>query len=221
MRLQLTSTLLGLALITTSLAARSSGGPADDAQPFKVTAELISQKYCWSDSGKAYSMIFKIHMRLVNQTDRKLIVSKDPGHGMFWVVIATDAKHFGEKDFEYDPNVDWDNFFVGPDGKGPKEELDSPGSSFAILAPGKSLQDENEYWTSNLGPLPGFPKYRGALQPGSHVVGVSVSSWPYHAKPEEIHKRWEPFGDLVYKNLLVGPLQFNLSPDPKIEKCDH
>src|ERR1700733_2382025 len=218
MRLTFLSTFLSLAVTTAALITPSSAAPTDDAQSFKVTAEIINQTYCSSDSGKAYSMKFKMHMRFVNQTNRKLILMKDPGHGMFWVQIAADAKHFAEKDFEYNPNVNWSNYFTGPDGKPPKEELDSPGSDFAILAPGQSLEDENEYWTTNLGPLRGFPIYRGALQPGSHVVGVSVNTWSYGANPEEIQKQWEPFGDLIYKNILVGPLPFTLLADPKIEK---
>ena len=156
-------------------------------------------------------------MRFTNQTDRKLIVAKEIGHGVFYVHIAADAKSFSEEKYEYNPMVDWDSFFVGPE---TKEHLESPTPDFAILAPGESLQNESEYWTSGIGHLPGPTSILGALQPGNHVLGVWVNNdWPYHAKPEEIQKRWESFGDLVYKSVEVGPVTFNLPGAPKIDKC--
>jgi hypothetical protein len=222
MSLKVSCTLLSLALAVAAAVAvtPSSAPPTDAASPFKIAAEIISQKYCPTNETE-YTIIFKLRIRFTNQTDRKLIVMKDIGHAVYDPLIASDAKNFSEEKFEYNPIIDRDNFFVGPDGKEVEEKLDTPDPNFVILAPGESLEAESVFNVYSVGPLYGFPARRGALQPGNHVLGAWISVWwPYHAKPEDVRKRWEPFGDLIFKSVLVGPLPFNLPPVQKIEKCD-
>jgi hypothetical protein len=214
-RLTFLSTSLSLALAVAALINPSLAAPAADDSPFKVTAEILSQKYC-PDNDHEYHIVFTLRMRFVNQTNRKIIVDKNIGKGIYGLQIAADAKSFSEGKLEYDPNTDWVFGQIPPE---TSEQFNSPGSGFATLAPGESLQDESNFQASNIGPLPGFAPSRGALHPGSHVLVVWPSAWQYHTDPEQIRKKWEPFGDLFYKSVLVGPLPFNLPADPKIEKC--
>jgi hypothetical protein len=218
MRLRPAFALLPFALAVTALATTSSVSPTDDPQPLKVTAEIIGQKYCPTNDTE-YTIIFKLRMRFENQTNRKLIVDKSVGTGIFDIQIAADSKSFSDGEYEYSPIKEREGFFVGPDGKEVKEQLDFPGPNFTILAPGESFQVENDFNADGIGPLYGFPARRGALQPGNHVLGIWLSVWAYHANPEEVRKKWEPFGYLVYKGVLAGPIPFNLPAVQKIERC--
>jgi hypothetical protein len=216
MSLKFSCTFLSLALAAAAIIAPSSAAPSDNASPFKVTAEIINQKYC-PDNDHAYHVVFTLHIRFVNQTDRKIIVSKDLGKGLFDIKIAADANSFYQGKYEYDVNIDWEFGSTSPE---TPEQFKTPDSSFAILSPGESIQNDGDFWASNIGPLPGSAPSRGALHPGSHVLVVWPSAWHYRTDPEQIRKKWESFGDLFYKSVLVGPLPFNLPADPKIEKCN-
>ena len=215
MRLGLTTTLLGFALIATSFATRPAGHPAEDPQPFKVNAEILSQRYC-PCTETTFNVIFKVRMHFVNQTDRKLIVDKNLGSAPYQVEIASDEKSYAARKFEYNPNEDWAISRAKPE---TAEQFKSPSPDFAILSPGDSMIHESDIWASDIGPLPGAARRPDAIPPGSHVLGVWVSAWNHDLKPEEIHKQWESFGDLIYTSVRVGPLLFNLPTDPKIEKC--
>jgi hypothetical protein len=221
MSLKVSCTLLPLGLVIGALAivTASSSGYAGDVPPLKITAEIISQKYC--PTYEADTIMFKLRIKFVNQTDRKLIVDKNLGRGPYDVVIAADAKSFSDEHYEYAPFIhgDGDAFFADPDGKEPKENLDTPEPNFLVLTPGTSVQREIVVDAFSIG-LYGFPASRGALKPGDHVLGVWLNSWQYRTKPEGIHKQWESIGDLLYKSILVGPVPFNIPPIQKIEKCE-
>jgi hypothetical protein len=153
----------------------------------------------------------------VNQTNHKLIVEKGIGSFIPHLNIASDAKNLSEGKYEYDMNEDWIFEQIPP---GTPEQLKTPGPGFAILPPGESLQNDGDYWATSVGPLPGLPTSRGAIQPGNHVLAFLIWPWTFHADGQDVHKKWESFGDLVYKTIKVGPLPFTLPPDPKIEKCN-
>jgi hypothetical protein len=210
------STIVGLALIVTAFVVPLLGIPADERQPFKVTAEIISQRYCSSD-GKTFTVIFKLRTKFENQTGHRLIVVRDIGAFIPHLAIANDAKNLSLGRYEWYTNEDWTFEPAHPEAP---EPFKSPGSSFAILAPGESLQNDGEYQPGPVGSLPGIHPARGSIQPGDHVLEYLIWPWIFNAKGEEIHNRWESFGDLVYKTIKVGPLPFNLPADPKIEKCN-
>jgi hypothetical protein len=158
-------------------------------------------------------------MRFTNPHARNLIIDKTTGQGPCDAMIAVDREHFIDKKYEYNPIIDREGYFIR-DGvlvTSPEDEmkafLQSPEPRFAILAPGKSLQNE---CVSTTGHLYGGP---GALQPGSHVLGFWVPSWTYRTKPEVIHQQWEPIGHLVSNVFLIGPLTFTLPPIEKAKGC--
>lgn len=155
-------------------------------------------------------------MHFVNQTDRKLIVDKNLGSAPYHVEIASDEKNYAERKFEYNPNEDWAISRAKPE---TAEQFKSPLPDFVILAPSEAMNHEGVFWASMIGPLPGMARRPEAIPFGNHVLAVWVSAWDHDLKPEEIHKQWESFGDLIYKSVRVGPLPFNLPSDPKIEKC--
>ena len=218
MPLQLTSTLLGLALIATSLAARSSGRPADNSQPLKVDAEIVQQRYCSSDKA-TYTIKFTVRTRFKNQSDHKIILSKYVGGGVITDgVVASDAKNFALGIYEYESDLshaDGTVVYLHPE---TPEQFNSPDSSFAILAPGESIRDAGYYWAYSAGALPGSTPRRGTLQPGEHVLSVSLWPWSHKPDPIEIHKKWEAIGELIYRSIKTGPIPFHLPLDPKLEK---
>jgi hypothetical protein len=215
MNLKFPCSFLSLAIAVAAIVTPSPAAPADDASPLKVTAEIISQRYCPSNE-TTFTVIFKLRMHFMNQTDGKLIVDKHLGWGPYHIEIASDEKSYAERKFEYDPNGDFTVGHVPPE---TTAQFKSPLPNFAILAPGESTNYESDFWASLIGPLPGAVRRPEAIPPGNHVLAVWVSAWNHDLKAEEIHKQWESFGDLVYKSVRIGPLPFNLPPDPKIEKC--
>lgn len=215
MRPRISFTITIFALMLSAFAATLLGGPNDAAEPLKVTAEIISQRYC-PCTETTFNVIFKLRIHFVNQTDRKLIVDKNLGWGPYHVEIASDEKSYVARKLEYNPNEDWTVEHLKPE---TAEQFKSPLPDFAILAPGESTKYESDFWASMIGPLPGAARRPEAIPPGNHVLAVWVSAWNHDLKPEEIHKQWESFGDLIYESVRVGPLPFNLPSDPKIEKC--
>src|ERR1700735_5448996 len=141
MRPQLTSTLLGLALIAASFAARLSGRPSEETQLFKVTSELIGQRYC-RDNDKTFSVRFRLLTRFLNQTDHKLIVEKNIGQFIPHLTIASDAKNMSEERYEYYANEDWS--ITNTSAETPAQ-FKVPGFGFAILDKGDSLQNDGAY----------------------------------------------------------------------------
>lgn len=137
---------IGLILGASALITPPSATPADDSQPFKVTADILSQKYCSENDGNAYSMQFKLHICLKNQTDRKLIIVKQPGHGMFWLQIAADSKRFSAEEFEYHPFVDWIIFLSVRTGRNRKRNW-----IFPELTSQQSLQANRYKMKMNIG----------------------------------------------------------------------
>jgi hypothetical protein len=105
MRLRTSSTLPIFALILSAFATTLLSGPPDDQQPFKVTAEIISQRYCSSD-GKTFTVIFKLRTKFENQTGHRLIVVRDIGAFIPHLAIANDAKNLSLGRYEWYTNED-------------------------------------------------------------------------------------------------------------------
>jgi hypothetical protein len=216
MRRKFTTPLLVLPLAAafmTSLPAR----PSDESETLIATAEITSQKACLVNGG--YDVEFTVRMRLTNPHARNLIIDKTTGQGPCDAMIAADREHFIDKKYEYNVIIDREEYFIhnGVPVTSPEDEmktfLQSPEPRFAILVPGKSLQNE---CVCVIGNIYGRP---GSLRPGSHVLGFWVRSWPYRTKPEVIHQQWEPIGHLVSNVFLIGPLTFTLPPIEKAQNC--
>jgi hypothetical protein len=188
---------------------------ATDAAPLKIKAEITREKYC-ADSDGTYNIIFSLHMRFLNQTNVRLIVEKALGHGLYHITVTGDAKNLAAGDHEYDSNEDWIFGQVPPE---TPEQFKSPGPNFAILNPGESLDAESDFWAMHAGSQRDSAENRSPLKPGSHFLQVTLATWNHHTEPEEVRKRWEPFGDLIYKPIKTEPLAFNLPRDPKVENC--
>ncbi len=215
MRLHLTSALLGLALIATSLAARSSGGLADDFPPLKLTMEILSQRYC-RDNDKTYTTLLNLRMHFVNQSNKKLIVEKSAGLGEYTVFIARDAKNLSDKNYEYSSNALQVLESLASD---KPENLDVPGDRFVVLAAGDELKTESQFWIWHAGRLIDAGKVPDTLQSGNHAMKIYVESSIYFANTAEVRKRWERFGELIFANVMSEPFTLTLPSNPKIDDC--
>jgi hypothetical protein len=205
--------LLGLLLTALAIITPSSAAPTDDPHPLKLTAEIISQRYCRA-TDKTFTVIFRTKMRVLNQSNQKLIVENTLRNGAYGIAIAQDAKRLSEGKFLYNPVVEWQ---IQHD---PPEPGYEPGGDFAILAPGKSFQDQRELWATGVGRLHDAEDAPDAIRSGNYILQISFSTWDYDAKPEATQKRWKPFGHLVFDRIVFEPLPFNLPTDPKIGKCN-
>jgi hypothetical protein len=195
-----------LATLLGGLLLPASSESTDDSQPLKATIQVVSQKYCQKDKG--YTIIQNLRVHVANRTSEKIIVKRS---GVYEPYVARDLESLSKGVYEYHPNFDWTV-------EGLQEpQAKAPGSQFAILAPGDSFETEAEFGFG-VG-MPGLSPAQGSLPPGNHVLQLMISTWDYHAKPEEMKKSWEAFGRLVYKPIKTEPLAIFLPQDPKLETC--
>jgi hypothetical protein len=210
MNLKFPCTFLFLALAA-AIVTPSSSSRIDDAQPLKATTELISQRSCIQEQLKnTYSVTQTLRVTVLNHSKGNLIVDKSIGRGFYGMVVARDARSLSEEKYEWNPQLDWS---IEP----PPGELvaEKPVSPFVVLAPAESFQFETNFWVwarieDSAGP--GIPS-------GDHVLQLQIGSWYYTTKPEEVQKRWQSYGDLIYKLIKTEPLAFSLPKDPKPENC--
>jgi|ERR1019366_6987087 hypothetical protein len=207
--------LLGVLLFFTALTVTSPGGAAPDAAPLKLTMEILSQKYC-RDNDKSYTTLLNLHMHFVNQSNRKLIIEKSAGLGEYTVFIARDAKTLSDRNYEYSSNalrvLEW-----LPSNK--PDDLKVSGDRFVILAPGEQLKTESQFGIWQAGRQREADEVPHTLSSGDHVMDIYVESSVPFANPEEIRKRWEPFGELIFANVMSEPFTFTLPPNPKLDDC--
>jgi hypothetical protein len=203
------------AVAATTIVVPLSAGHATDESPVKVEAEILRQKYCASGND-TYTIKFTVRTRFTNQSDHKIILTKAFGDFLLDGAIASDANSLASGKYEFKPHYEVNFQRIRPE---TPEQFNSPDSSFAILAPGESLRDAGYFWAMNAAALPGSTS-RFGLQPGDHVLDVYYLPWLHDAKPEAIHKKWEPIGDLIYKTITTGPIPFHLPADPKLENCN-
>jgi hypothetical protein len=191
----------------------------EKVNPLKMTAEILGQRYCIDTGFKEFTIIFKIRVRLINQSSKRLIVEKPNSgfNGFCRVVIARDTNSLSAGKLEYDPNT---NVSVTFNPAAPPEDLTTPGKKFAILSSGESLVIEDEVRAASVGRRLDASEKPDTAPPGNHVLQITVPTWgERRVKPEEMRKRWEPFGYLVYEYMTSEPLPFVLPLDPKIDPC--
>src|SRR5689334_22978827 len=123
-RLHVAFSLLAFGSAIVAIAMPSVGSSVDAPEPFKITAEIISQRDCPTD-GQTYAVIFKLRTKFVNQTNRKLIVGKDIGSFIPHLTIGTDAKHLSDGNCEWYTNEDWTIKSLSPE---TSEQFKTPGS---------------------------------------------------------------------------------------------
>jgi hypothetical protein len=182
----------------------------DEPQPLKGTIiQIVSQKFCEEKTG--YTIIQNLRVHLVNETNEKLIVERvTSGYGVY---VARDVEQLSKGIYEYHTSVNWVVETSGPD----KPVTMSPGTNFAILAPGGSYDGFSDFWASVR--RSDLPPKEGTLQPGSHVLQAQIVTWDYQSNPEEFRKSWELFGRLIYKPVKTEPFPLNLPSDPKLDNC--
>jgi hypothetical protein len=211
MRRRSASAIRQLALVATILAIPLSGDILQGAQPLLATAKVISQQNCRNNK-ETYSVIQKIKVTIQNQGKRNLVIDKqDIGRAFYDMVVARDTNSLSKEKYEWRSNPEWS---IEP----PPGEMNEkyPVPPFVILAPGDSFQVDVESW---VGVRTNDAHGDFGIRSGEYVSQVQLASWFYTTKPEVVEKRWQTFGDLIYKTIKTEPLAFNLSPNPKLETC--
>jgi hypothetical protein len=179
----------------------------------KITTEIVSQSYC-KDSAKTFAVIFSLRVRILNRSDKKLILERTTG--LYGIVVAHDEKSLSERKYEYSPSL---SITMEPVATETPERFKSPGPEFAILEPGESLQTDALVRAPFAGRQPGSDQTSGTIAPGNHVLQVRFLTWDFQTEPKKIRRSWEPLGYLVYDEISTGPLPFSLPSDPKLEAC--
>jgi hypothetical protein len=182
----------------------------DEPQPLRATIiKIESQKFCEEKTG--YTLIQNLHVRVVNQSNEKLIVERTSSG--YRASVARDVEKLSKGLYEYHPISEVTVDVPVPD----KPATMAPGTNFAILGPGDSFDGFSDFWVSvrraDLSPQ------GGALQPGSHVLQLEVLTWDYQDNPEQFRKSWERFGKLIYKPVKTDPTLLYLPAGPKVENC--
>jgi hypothetical protein len=181
--------------------------PTEEPQPIGATIQIVHEKYCKDKDG--YAFILKVHVRLRNATNKKLIVGKGPFYYGF--AVARDAEALLNGIYEYHPHINMTIEYSS------EPDAIAPGSSFAILRPGDSIQTELDFWGNvsldeqHLSP--------GSLLPGTHVLRFLVSPWIYRSSPDSYRKNWDKFGTLVDSPIATDPFPLILPANPKFTSC--
>ena len=218
MRLTFLSTSLSLLAAAASFITPSPATAPSDGPPLKIDAEILQQRYCSFDKN-TYTIKFTIRTRFTNESDHKIILSKYVGGGVIRDgFVASDAKNLILGIYEYNSDFSHADGTVVYLGVETPERFIAPDSTFAILAPGESIRRAAYYWADSAGALPGSTPNHATLQPGDHVLSVTLWPWSHKPGPTEIKKKWEPIGELIYYPFKTGPIPFHLPADPKLEK---
>jgi len=186
-----------------------SAKPPTDTQPLKTTLRVIGQKFCQEDKG--YSIVQNLDVHIVNQTNGKLIVEEEANR--YEITVASDLENLSRGKYEYHPHIMWGDVYHSEE-----PQAKSPGSDFLILAPGESFERVADFWASIR--RADLPPLTGILQPGNHLLQLTISTWDYRTNPEEFRKPWEQIGTLVATGIKTEPLTIFLPPDPKFDKCN-
>jgi hypothetical protein len=216
MRPTFLSTFVSLAAAVIAIITPSSSAPSD-RPPLKIDAEILQQRYCPFDKN-TYTIKFTVRTRFTNQSDHKIILSRRVGGSLRDGFVASDAKNLILGIYEYNSDFSHADGTVVYLGVETPERFIAPDSTFAILAPGESIRNAAYYWADSAGALPGSTPNHATLQPGDHVLSVTLWPWSHKPGPTEIKKKWEPIGELIYYPFKTGPIPFHLPADPKLEK---
>jgi len=108
---------------------------AGNEQMLKVVPRLTSQRYCYADA-ETFSVLLKLRVRYVNETDKELILDKKIGEAWYSVMISRTTDDLAAGKYEYNPNID---FFPTQNTKAPKP--DSPALHFAVIKPSSLLKN--------------------------------------------------------------------------------
>jgi hypothetical protein len=211
MRITHLSTLFSLGATVAVILTSSTAGPSGEPQPLKASAQVVSQKLC-SENDDTYALIQKQRVTFLNQSQKNVIVDKSIGRAAYGMVVARDVQSLSDGKYEWNPNLDWaiDPWPIELTAK-------SPLPPFAILAPAESFQVETDFWVEvRMSDSKGH-----GISSGNHVSQLQISSWYYTTKPEEVQRKWESYGELVYKVIKTEPLALSLPPNPKLDNCKH
>ncbi|MFZ0634453.1 MAG: hypothetical protein WA755_14290 [Candidatus Acidiferrales bacterium] len=174
----------------------------------------VSQKYCPGEDNIMFSAVFTLRLKFENRTDKVLIVDKRIGKFPDVQIIAKSMESLALREYEADPI--FDSFGLDHDPSHFKPNTRLLRSSFILLPPGQSFQNDTTIaafvWYVNT------PDRKGPINYGDHVLQMGFSGWSYSANASRFAEAWRTFGELVTEEIYTEPIDFQIPQRPQIEK---
>jgi len=186
--------------------------PTKDNQPVKAIPEVIGTRYCYGDA-ELFSVWLRLRVKYVNRTDKTLILDKEIGKAWYGEKVARNLGELAAGKYEYNPIIDW---FYDKDKLPEQQNADSPGSDFAVLAPGQTF--ESEINASVFVQYENPKNFAGSIRSGPHVFQMELSAWSHPGDASAFAKSWRNFGELVTGVIKTEPLEIRIPSDPKVEE---
>ena len=179
-----------------------------------ATFTILAQTYCHTDAD-SFVVQIAVQVRFTNVSDEPVILLRRiDTPGVVRVARTTEAGEAGQ--FEYAPNVDRivaENPPNPPTGDAPSAEY------FVVLAPGQSYDVKTS--TTVAGTKERTAWQRVFVSPGTHVLRLGMSIWPYYGYPdiEGLRKKWARFGNLQIGYVYTNFVPFHIPEKFKNPRC--
>lgn len=177
------------------------------AQPLRLTSEIVGQRYCAGD--KLHILQMRLRLRYRNAGERKLIVYQ--GKNLFYQTRIRG----GARTKPYEVVVLNSRF---NDAQAEVVNAPRPGGVFVTLPPGGTHETEIVVGVG----LAAEAAERGAnsIEPGEHTLQVAASTWYESRKlAEELRARWAAAGLLWMDPVASEPLAFNAVREARTPPC--
>lgn len=197
-------------LAVTFLLLGADGAAQDvrrQAQPLRLTSEIVGQRYCAGD--KLHILQMRLRLRYRNAGERKLIVYQ--GKNFFYQTRIRG----GARTKPYEVVVLNSRF---NDAQAEVVNAPRPGGVFVTLPPGGTHETEIVVGVG----LAAEAAERGAnsIAPGEHTLQVAASTWYESRKlAEELRARWAAAGLLWMDPVASEPLAFNAVREARTPPC--
>jgi len=210
-----------LSLICLLLVAPSLPALGDDA-PLSFEFRVEDVRLGCSEDGVGYPVTLVIRTTVTNESDRRLILSREFSTGSHYRVASSPTRGaLGDYELEFSAME------VAP-GDAPQPEFgpEPDPARFVVVHPGSTYQTDvaqgllagNEQALAELAP----GADGGFVLPGSHALQTTIRTWPHifveWGTTERLRRQWKPFGDLVTADVHTPFLWFDL-PDRMLQ-CD-
>jgi hypothetical protein len=179
----------------------------------KLIASIQGVQYCAGDND-VYTVHLQLGLRYSNLGDGRIILFKPKARiEILRAEIAESRDALREQ--RYDAVIQYDQF-VQPE-RLPNAEAPDP-MRFAIVDPGHS------YELTGAVNIPArfkiSPSISGTVAPGTHVLSVEVTNWPFSPESgKRLRQKWSGYGLLEYGAINAEPLEFHVSGTPKVQNC--
>jgi hypothetical protein len=177
--------------------------------PLELTAELISQNYCTTNSD-AMALEMNLRLRYTNVGSQKLILYR--GHDLFYQTRIRSAAS-GAQPYEvlFLNSRYFDEEF---------EPIDQvlPGKVFVSLSPGAVYERKLQIGIAVV--REGVERGNSTIRAGDHTLQLIVSTW-YKTRglAQKLRQQWDRKGLLWFDPLVSTPIHFLAERPPSLAPC--